>query len=56
MLLPLLLLLLLLLYVLHHVLIWGREVPPYHYVVKYIALLVFIEPLGLALTETQLCL
>ncbi len=37
MLLPLLLLLLLLLYVLHHVLIRGREAPPYNYVVrKYI--------------------
>ena len=28
----LLLLLLLLLYVLYHVLIWGREAPPYNYV------------------------
>ena len=34
MLLPLLLLLLLLLYVLYHVLIRGREAPPYNYVVS----------------------
>ena len=34
MLLPLLLLLLLLLYVLYHVLIRGREAPPYNYVVN----------------------
>ena len=34
MLLPLLLLLLLLLYVLYHVLIGGREAPPYNYVVN----------------------
>ena len=34
MLLPLLLLLLLLLYVLNHVLIWGREAPPYDYIVS----------------------
>ena len=32
----LLLLLLLLLYVLHHVLLRGREAPPYKYMVKYI--------------------
>ena len=34
MLLPLLLLLLLLLYVLYHVLIRGREAPPYNYFVR----------------------
>ena len=43
----LLLELLLLLYVFHDVLVRGREAPPYNYVVKYIALLEFIEPLGL---------